>query len=168
MRYLMQQLIVIAALLGAAPAHAEQIAYTVRSTEIKKQPYSDAASVATLAEKTSVSVLARQGGWVKISSSQGNGWVKLLSLRGGNTAGKSGDSGLQSLFNVGRTGSSGITVATGVRGLSEEDLKNAQANPRELEKLKRNAVNPSQAEKFARDAKLKPQQLDYLPAGGNS
>lgn len=150
------------------PAYAEQIAYTVRSTEIKQQPFSDAANVATLDEKASVNVLARQGGWVKISSSQGNGWVKLLSLRSNSTAAKSGDSGLQSLFNVGRTGSSGITVATGVRGLSEEDLKNAQANPRELEKLKRNAVNQSQAEKFARDAKLKPQQLDYLPTDGNS
>lgn len=168
MRYRIKQLMVVFALFSAATAHAEQIAYTVRSTDIKQQPYSDAASVATLGEKASVNVLERQGGWVRINSSQGNGWVKLLSLRGNNSAGKSGDSGLQSLFNAGRTGSSGITVATGVRGLSEEDLKNAQANPRELEKLKRNAVDKSQAEKFARDAKLKSQQLDYLPTGGNS
>lgn len=168
MRYGIKQLMIAFALFSAATGHAEQIAYTVRSTEIKKQPYSDAASIATLNEQSSVNVLERQGGWVKINSSLGNGWVKLLSLRGSNTAGKSGDSGLQSLFNAGRTGSSGITVATGVRGLSEEDLKNAQANPRELEKLKRNTVNQSQAEKFARDAKLKPQQLNYLPTGGNS
>ncbi len=152
----------------AAPVHAEQVAYTVRSTEIKQQPFSDAATVATLNEKTSVNILSRQGGWMKISSERGSGWVKLLSLRSNSTAGKQGDSGLQSLLNAGRSGSSGVTVATGVRGLSEEDLKNARPNPRELEKLQRYAVDKAQAEKFARGAKLKNQQLDYLPSNGNS
>ena len=55
-------------------------------------------------------------------------------------------------------------MTTGVRGLSEEDLKNAQPNPEEFEKLEKYAVNKSKAEKFARDAKLKNQQLDYLPS----
>jgi hypothetical protein len=59
-------------------------------------------------------------------------------------------------------------VATGVRGLSEEDLKNAQPNPREFEKLQNYAVNKAKAEKFARDAKLKTRQLDYLTSNGNS
>ena len=147
---------------------AEQIAYTVRSTEIKQQPYSDAASVAKLNENASVSIVKRQGGWVRITSKSGNGWVKMLSLRSNNTATKRGDSGLQSLFNVGRSGSSGITVATGARGLSEEDLKNAQPNLRELAKLQNYTVNKPNAEKFARDVKLKSQPLDYLPSSGNS
>lgn len=161
----------------AAPAYAEQIAYTVRSTEIKQQPFSDAATVATLGEKAGVNVLSRQGGWFRISSEQGNGWVKLLSLRSNSSATQPGDSGLQNLFNAGRSGSSGVTVATGVRGLSEEnlkhglseeDLKNAQPNPHELEKLQHYAVDKTRAEKFARGAKLKARQLDYLPPGGNS
>jgi hypothetical protein len=151
-----------------APLYAKQLAYTVRSTEIKQKPFSDAATVATLNEKVSVNILSRQGGWVRITSESGNGWVKMLSLRSDNTAAKQGDSGLQSLLNVGRSGSSGITVATGVRGLSEEDLKNAHPNPRELEKLQNYAVNKAKAEKFARDAKMKTRKLDYLPSNGNS
>lgn len=146
-----------------APVYAWQVAYTVRSTEIKKLPYSDAATVGKLDEKASVSVMSRQGGWVKISSAKGNGWVRMLSLRGDSTARKPRDSGLQSLINVGRSGSSGIAMTTGVRGLSEEDLKNAQPNPEEFEKLQKYAVNQANAEKFARDTKLKSQQLDYLP-----
>jgi hypothetical protein len=145
--------------------YAEQIAYTVRSTEIKQQPFSDAASVGTLGEKASVKILIRQGGWVKISSDQGDGWVKMLNLR--STSAKRGDSGLQSLFNLGRSGSSGITVATGVRGLSAEDLKNAQPNPAEFAKLKNYAADRSQAEKFAHSGKLKTQTLDFIPADGN-
>lgn len=151
----------------AAPAYAWQVAYTVRNTEIKQLPYSDAATVGTLDEKASVTVMSRQGGWVKINSKKGNGWVRMLSLRGDSTATKSGDSGLQSLINVGRSGSSGITMTTGIRGLSEEDLKNAHPNPGEFEKLKNYAADRARAERFARDAKLKSLQLDYLPSGGN-
>jgi len=148
----------------AAPAYAVQVAYAVRSTEIKLLPFSDAATVATLDEKAKVNILLRQGGWVKINSGNGNGWVRMLSLRSDSTTKKTGDSGLQSMLNVGRSGSSGITTTTGIRGLSEEDLKNAQPNPEELEKLEKYAVNKAKAEKFARDAKLKNQQLDYLPS----
>lgn len=151
-----------------APAYAKQLAYTVRSTEIKQQPFSDAATVAMLKEKAGVNILSRKGGWVRITSASGNGWVRMLSLRSDSTAAKQGDSGLQSLLNVGRSGSSGTTVATGVRGLSEEDLKNAKPNPRELEKLKDYAVSKAQAEKFARDAKLKTQRFDYFPLDGKS
>jgi len=162
MRYL-YALVLFASL--AAPAGAAQVAFTVRSTEIKQQPYSDAKTVATLADKSSVEVLSRRGGWVNISSSKGKGWVRMLSLRSDSAAQKRGDSGLQSLINVGRSGSSGITVATGVRGLSEEDLRNAHPNPGEFEKLQKYAVNKAEAEKFAHDAKLKAHQLDYLPSG---
>lgn len=150
----------------AAPACADQAAITVRSTEIKQRPYSDAATVAKLNENASVSIVTRQGGWVRITSKTGNGWVKMLSLRS-STAPKRGDSGLQSLFNISRTGSSGITVATGVRGLSEEDLKNAKPDTRELEKLQKYSVTKPRAERFAHDAKLKSQRLDYLPSNGN-
>ncbi|OFZ66043.1 MAG: hypothetical protein A2V79_04160 [Betaproteobacteria bacterium RBG_16_56_24] len=163
MRYLYALLLCA---LFAAPVYARQPAYTVRSTEIKQQPFSDAATVATLNEKTSVDIVSRQGGWVRITSASGNGWVKMLSLRSDTTSAKQGDSGLQSLLNAGRSGSSGTTVVTGVRGLSEEDLKNAHPDPDELEKLKNHAVNKAQAEKFARDAKLKTQRLDYLPLDG--
>ncbi len=164
MRYL-YILVIFASL--TVTASAAQVAFTVRSTEIKQQPFSDAKTVATLNDKSSVEVLSRRGGWVNISSSKGKGWVRMLSLRSDSTAEKRGDTGLQSLINVGRSGSSGITVATGVRGLSEEDLRNAQPNPVEFEKLQKYAANKASAEKFAHDAKLKARQLDYLPSGGN-
>ncbi len=160
MRYL-YTLLLYAALV--APVHAAQVGYAVRNTEIKLLPYSDAATVATLDEKAKVNILLRQGGWVKINSKNGNGWVRMLSVRSESTARKPGDSGLMSMLNVGRSGSSSITTTTGIRGLSEEDLKNAQPNPAELAKMEQYAVSKSKAEKFARDGKLKSQSLDYLP-----
>lgn len=148
-------------------ASAESVAYTVRPTDIKQQPYSDAASIATLPEKSSVNVLVRKGGWVQISSAKGKGWVKMLNLRSSPTATRTGDNGLQSLLNIGRSGSSGLTVATGVRGLSEEDLQSAQPNPAALGKLQGYAVDRRQAERFGSSSKLKSQTLDYVPAPGN-
>lgn len=144
------------------PALADSIGYTVRTTEIKAKPFSDAATLATLPEKASVSIVQRMGGWVRISTPKGNGWVKMLNLR--SSSARAGDSGLQSLFNMGRTGSSGITVATGVRGLSSEDLQNAPPNPAEFAKLKNYAVDGKQANQFALSGKLKSQTLDFVAA----
>ncbi len=144
------------------PAWADSIGYTVRATDIKQKPFSDASTLATLPEKSSVTIVQRMGGWVRISSGKGNGWVKMLNLRSSST--RKGDSGLQSLFNVGRSGSSGITVATGVRGLSSEDLQNAPANPAEYAKLAQFAVKANQAQQFAKKGKLQSQTLDFIPA----
>ena len=132
--------------LFAIPAHAKQLAYTVRSAEIKQKPFSDAATVATLKENAGVNILSRQGGWMHITSNSGNGWIRMFSLRIDSTGARQGD-----------------TMATGVRGLSEEDLKNAHPNPGELEKLKNYAADRTKAEGFARDTKLKTRHFEYLP-----
>jgi hypothetical protein len=144
------------------PALADSIGYTVRTTEIKTKPFSDAATLATLPEKSSVTIVQRMGGWTRINSSKASGWVKMLNLR--SSSARTGDSGLQSLFNVGRSGSSGITVATGVRGLSSEDVQNAAPNPVEFAKLKNYAVDTKQANQFAQNGKLKSQTLDFVAA----
>lgn len=145
-------------------ARAAETAYTVRTTEVKAKPYSDAATLITLPQQSKVEVLARKAGWMQIKAGGKNGWVKMLSLKLGEMQAKSGDSGLRSLFNVAAKGSSGGTVTTGVRGLSEEDLKNARPNPQALQTMQGYAENKSDAQKFARSGNLKAQNLDYLPA----
>jgi uncharacterized protein YgiM (DUF1202 family) len=151
-------------LLLAAPAFAQETGFTVRDTEVKKEPFSDAQTVGTLAEKTQVKVLARQGGWMQVEAGAQSGWVRMLSIR--MDSGSSGFmSGLKSLFTVARTGSSGQTVTTGVRGLDKEDIKNAKPNPEEVKKLASFAASKSDAEKFAAgNPQLKSQKIDYLQA----
>ena len=117
----------------AAPAFAQETGYAVRDTEIKKEPYSDAQTLGTLAEKAQVKVLDRQNGWMQIESGTQAGWVRMLAIR--MDTGSSGFmSGFKSLFSVARTGSSGRAVTTGVRGLDKEDIKNAKPNPEEVKK----------------------------------
>jgi uncharacterized protein YgiM (DUF1202 family) len=148
--------------LAAAPAFAQETGFAVRETEIKKEPYSDAQTAGTLAEKAQVKVLDRRNGWMQVESGSQSGWVRMLAIR--MDSGSSGlTSGLKSLFSVARTGSSGRTVTTGVRGLDKEDIKNAKPNPEELKKLADFAASKGDAEKFAAGSpQLKTQKIDYL------
>lgn len=148
----------------AAPAYADRPACAVRNTEIKQQPYSDAASISTLNENASVNIVSRQGGWLSVTSEAGNGWVRLFSLRSDNAASKPGDRGSQNFSNA--VGSK-VTASINAIGLTADDLHNAQINQREFEKLQSYTVNKDKAERFASDAKLLARHLDYLPSDDN-
>lgn len=150
-------LLLLPALCWAEPA------VVIRATELKKEPATDAATVAELAENAAVDATERKGGWTKVKAEDGaQGWVKMLLLRyGAAGAAKPGASGLTQLFNVARTGTSGTQVTTGVRGLDAEQLTNAQPNAAELAKLASYAASPETSAQFARRAKLQAQQVEY-------
>ncbi|WP_420474923.1 SH3 domain-containing protein [Noviherbaspirillum sp. ST9] len=167
-------LLMLAGLLAGA-AWAES-ALTTRSTELQAQPQSDSAVITTLSENTKVEVLARKGAWSQVKTATGQtGWVRMLSLKpeasGQSAPASSNPAGaLGNLLTAGRTSNTG-TVTTGVRGLSEEDLQNAQANPAEVEKMQKFSVDKNAAQSFAQRGKLTPVKVEYLPdaapAGNN-
>jgi len=155
------RLFLLAALLFPLLGQTEP-ATVIRATELKQSPATDAQTVAQLPENTAVEALDRHGGWTHVKAASGEGWVKLLALRyGGPGSAKKGDSGIAQVFNVARTGSSGTQVTTGVRGLDEEKLANAQPNPGELEKLEKYAVARPAAAGFAAKGKLAAHPVDY-------
>jgi hypothetical protein len=151
---LLLTLLFLPALAWAEPAT------TIRQVEMKKGPAADAETIAVIAENTALDALERKGGWTRVKSASGDGWVRMLALRfGGTGAARQGDSGVSKLFNVARTGSSGTTVTTGVRGLDPEMLANAQPNPNELAKMKQFAATPDAAAGFAARGKLQAHQI---------
>lgn len=172
----MKRWILVLCGLVAGAACAES-ALTSRATELQSQPQSDSSTIATLGESTRVEVLARKGAWSQVKTANGQtGWVRMLSLKPEAAAQQAPASSsnpvsaLGSLLTAGRT-SNTATVTTGVRGLSEEDLQNAQANPAEVDKMQRFSVDKSAAQSFAQRSKLGPVKVDYLPepssAGSN-
>ena len=137
-------------------------ATVIRATELKKEPATDAATVAALAENAAVEALERKGGWTRVKAGSAEGWVKMLALRyGGPGAAKPGDSGVSQLFNVARTGTSGTQVTTGVRGLDAEQIANARPNPAELRKMEGFASTKDDSTSFAHGGKLEPQRVEY-------
>lgn len=155
--------------LCALTAQAQESAYTLHATEMKAKPFSDAQTVAKLAEHAQVEIIQRQASWMQVKAAGATGWVKFLGLRLGDrqAAGKGGDdSGLKALFNVAATGKSGSATTTGVRGLSEEKLKNAQPDPAALKTLQDYVSDSDGATAFAQAAQLHAQPMDYLAVPG--
>jgi Bacterial SH3 domain len=137
-------------------------ATVIRASDLKQEPATDAATIASLPENTAVDALERKGGWTRVKAAGAEGWVRMLSLRYGAAApAKPGASGATQLFNVARTGTSGTQVTTGVRGLDAEQIVNAQPNPNELAKLQNFAAERPAAESFATQGKLEPQSVAY-------
>ncbi|MEW5904324.1 MAG: SH3 domain-containing protein [Pseudomonadota bacterium] len=162
----MKRLFAACLLCGLIANSAAEEAMTLRSTELKAKPYGDAQTLLMLPERSKVEVLQRRASWTQVQSGKTTGWVKMLSLqlvRG--TTQRRADNGLRSLFNVAQTGRGGSTVTTGVRGLSEEDLKNTRPNPQALADAKTYAASRAEAERFAAQGKLQAQHVDYLPGG---
>jgi len=141
---------------------AAEPATVIKAVELKKDPATDAATVAQLAENTAVDALERKGGWTRVKAGGAEGWVRMLALRyAGDGTAKPGDSGASQLFNVARTGSSGTQVTTGVRGLDADQLANAQPNQAEMKKLRSFAATKDAATGFAAQGKLEAKSVEY-------
>lgn len=159
--------------LAALPAAAQEFGFMVRQTEVKAEPFADAAAAGTLPERAKVQIVKRQGAWMQVKGDGAAGWVRMLAVRTeSGSAGGAGSSGLASIFSFGRGGSSGTAVATGVRGLDKEQIRNATPNPNELARMKSYAASRADAERFGASApRLASQRVDYVasasaPAAG--
>lgn len=149
------------ALLASSLACAES-GTLMKDTELRAKPFGDAAVVTDLQAKSNVDILSRKGAWANVKAGSQSGWVRLLLLRTG--SGERGDSGVGALASMFRTGSSGSTVSTGVKGLSEEQLKDAKPDPAEVQQLDSYRDDAKDARRFAQQAKLNAREVGYLSA----
>jgi hypothetical protein len=147
-------------------AGAAELAYTVRPTELKAKPFSDASTLAHLAASSKVDVLGRQASWVEVHNDGARGYVKMLSLRmaaiGANPKAGGANDHLAVLLNVAQTGKGGSAATTGVKGMSAQLLANPRPNPQALEQMMAYKATPEQVEQFAHTGKLVSTDMDYL------
>ncbi len=147
---------------AARAGMAGEAGTALKADDIKAEPFRDAKTVGRLAAGGRVDIVKRDGGWFQISAPK-KGWVKMLSIRLGTgtpaTAVK--PSGVAALAS-GRAGTGKVVASTGVRGLNEEDLKNAHFDEKELKLDESYAASRQDAEKFAAKARLKARRVDYL------
>lgn len=158
--------VVLAGLVLGTAASAEP-GTLLKADSLRAKPFGDAEVIGTLKAKDKVDITARKGAWANVQVPAGkSGWIRVLNIRTG--SGKSGDSGVGAIASLFKTGSSGNTVSTGVKGLSEEQLTNAEPNPEEAKRLSKYKNTDADARNFAKQAKLSAQQVDYLPANGGN
>ncbi len=151
-------LCVAAASANAAPGTV------LRNDKLYSQPSAASKQAGSVAKGASVDILAKQGGWLRVTSGKSTGWIRLLSVRAG--AGGLGGAGLGDVVGAATTRSdpSRVVAVAGLRGLNDEDLKQARFNGAELAKLNTWQATPAQARGFAAQAGLKTADVAALPA----
>lgn len=133
------------------------------ATELRASPALNAKSLASLPVGTRAEQLEARGGWVRIKADTGEGWVRGTHMRiaGAAKAAPAASTanpvtGLTGLFSASSTRP---TATTGTRGLTQEQLANAQPAPAEVNQLERYSVTATQAQQFAQSGKLAAQQI---------
>lgn len=165
----------IFATLVAAQAHAQTESMVVkRATELREAPSAISTSLATLAAQTPVNRLpTRLGAWIQVHTASGvTGWVHMFDVSATSTSSAPSNTatgalrGLSNFFNRGSTQANSTTTATstvGIRGLTGEDIANAQPNLAALSQAEGLRMDAAQARRFAAEAALGAQAVEPLP-----
>ncbi len=155
----------------------------ISDTALYQYPSFDAPTLAPLNSGQQVDSLGRSGSWNQISTENSQtGWVRSYQLRSGiveissqkETSGGffSGLAHLSrkasGLFTSKNKGYSFQRTATiGVRGLSEEEIKNAKADLKELKKMESYRSNKNSAKRFANSGNLVAIKVVHMPPTNN-
>jgi len=136
----------------------------LRNEKLYAQPSASARVAGTVAKGASVNILAKQGGWLRVTSGKTTGWIRLLSVRAG--AGGLGGAGVGDVVGAATTKSdpSRVVAVAGLRGLNEEDLKQAKFDANELARMEALSVTPTQARSYAGQSGLAAVNVPALPA----
>lgn len=135
----------------------------LKADKLLAEPFADAKQVGKVAKGDAVAILKKNGGWYQVKASGAQGWIRMLSVRRGQAAKTSAAKDVAAISS-GRTGTGQIVSTTGVRGLSEEELKSARFDENELKKAESFGVSKNDAGKFAQKGGLLARAFNYLPA----
>lgn len=146
---------------GSAYAQSLEVS---TATELRASPMLNAKSIAPLAVGVQVEQIETRGGWVHIktqSPKPQEGWVRTTHVRSltQTTAAASTSNPLTGLTGLFSASSNRPTATTGTRGLTQEELANAQPAPAEVSRMETFAVTATQAQQFAKGGKLQAQTI---------
>lgn len=145
-------------------ALAAETGTALKSDSLRKEPYADAKVAGSFQRGESIQILKKQGAWLQVKTKKSTGWVRLLSVkRGAATTGNQAAGVLAAAS--GRAGTGQVVSTTGIRGLSEEELKAAKFNETEIKTLESYTLTADQGRQFANAGKLKPIAFANLKAG---
>ena len=149
-----------------APAPAAAVSATgtvLRADKLYSEPASTSKVTASVAKGASVEILDKQAGWLRVKAGGQSGWIRLLSVRAG--SGGLGGVGVGDVVGAATTRSdpTRVVAVAGLRGLDEEDLKQAKFDEAELARMDTWNVSAAQARSFASQAGLAAVSVPDLP-----
>lgn len=156
---------VLTSVLGAAPVAAQQVTLD-RDSPLYAEPRLDAAQTAQLKQGTAGEVVGKQGGWLNLKTAAGTGWLFSFNVRFPPQKAADGEAGssasLGQVFGPRRSVSVASTI--GIRGLEEEDLRQARFDAGQMKLLDGYVASKQAAEDAARASGLAPVKVEYLDA----
>jgi hypothetical protein len=155
--------LLLAALFLPVVSLAAETGSALKADVIRKEPYSDAKKTGDIARGEKLQILGKKGAWLNVKTTKAGGWVRLLSVKRGAASSGSQVKGVLDVAS-GRAGTGKVVATTGVRGLNEEELKNAKYSEVEVKKLESFTITSGQAQQFAKSGGLKAVKFNYLPA----
>ncbi len=154
--------LLLAALLLPVVSLAAESGSALKADVLRAQPYSDAKKTGDIKRGENLQILGKKGAWLNVKAMKASGWVRLLSIKRGAASSGSQVKGVLDVAS-GRAGTGKVVATTGVRGLNEEELKNAKYNEVEVKKLESFTITSGQAQQFAKSGGLKAVKFNYLP-----
>jgi hypothetical protein len=155
--------LLLAALFLPVVSLAAESGSALKADVLRAQPYSDAKKTADIKRGEKLQILGKKGAWLNVKTTKAGGWVRLLSVKRGAASSGSQVKGVLDVAS-GRAGTGKVVATTGVRGLNEEELKNAKYSEVEVKKLESFTITSGQAQQFAKSGGLKAVKFNYLPA----
>jgi hypothetical protein len=157
------RLLLAAAWMAAGAAAAQQVTLE-RDSALYSEPRLDSAQVTQLKLGATGEVIGKQGAWLNLKTAAGSGWLFSFNVRFPSTQAGTGDSGAGQtagrLFGPRRSVS--VTSTVGIRGIEEEDLKQASFNAGQMKLLDGYVATKEAAERGARATGLKPATVEYM------
>jgi hypothetical protein len=151
-------------LLIALPAAAQQVTLE-RDSPLYAEPRLEAAQVTQLKQGASGEVIGKQGAWLNLKTAGGSGWLFSFNVRFQSQKAEGGDGGGSALGRVfGPRQNVNVTAAIGIRGLDEQDLKQASFSDSQMKLLDGYTASKQAAENGARASGLAPEKVEYLGA----
>lgn len=135
----------------------------LRAEKLYSEPASTSKVMASVAKGASVEILGKQAGWLRVKAGSQSGWIRLLSVRAG--SGGLGGTGVGDVVGAATTRSdpTRVVAVAGLRGLNDEDLKQAKFNAEELARMETLTVSVAQARSFASQSGLAAVSVPDLP-----
>ena len=142
---------------------AAETGSALKNDSIRLEPFTDAKVAGSISRGDRLDILKKQGAWLQVKSQKSTGWVRLLSVKRGGSNASDQTSGVLAVAS-GRAGTGQVVSTTGIRGLSEQDLKSAKFNEGEVKALEGFTQTAAQGNQFANAGKLKPIAFANLTA----
>jgi hypothetical protein len=154
-----------AMLIAAGPAAAQKVTVE-RDTPLYSEPRLESSHVAQLQAGTVAEVAGKQGAWLNLRTQAGAGWLFSFNVRfqseGAGEASGSGTGSVLGRLFAPRRSTVSVTSTIGVRGIEEEDLKQATFDAGQVKLLEGYSASKESAEQGARGAGLSPASVEYL------